>query len=196
MQLIKVTLNMKRYILPIILLAFANAAMPWALMPRVYQAYAKDTAYTNAELSVALKNTSGNDMRVDALRNFFEKRNSPLVPYAKAYVELADKHGVDWKLLPAISGLESSFGIHLMPGSHNGYGWGGGHIYFSSWEEGIDTINKALAEKYYGRGANTVWKIGPIYAESPTWAVRVNSFMEQIEAEHNKLQNSKLALTI
>ena len=136
------------------------------------------------------------DTRVKAIENVFKKHNSPLVEESRYFVEYADKYGVDWKLLPAISGLESSFGRRLMPGSHNAYGWGGGHIYFDSWEDGINTINKALAEKYVARGAKNVWEIGPIYAESPTWAVRVNSFMNKIDSEYVRLSTFAITPTI
>mgnify|MGYP003393774385 CR=1 FL=1 len=153
-------------------------------------------AYAKPEIAISNLSTKGPDHRVEALEKVFEKYNSPLLPYASAYVQSADKHGVDWKLLPSIAGLESSFGKRLMPGSYNGYGWGGGHIYFASWEDGIDKINSSLALKYYGRGANTVWSIGPIYAESPTWAVRVNGFMNQIDAQLAKIEIKKAPLTI
>lgn len=132
--------------------------------------------------------SNGLDMRGVAIEHIFKKYNSPLVGLGNTYVKYADKYGVDWKLLPSISGLESSFGIHLMPESYNGYGWGGGYIYFESWEDGIDTINKTLRANYMDKwGAKDVWSIGPIYAESKTWSVRVNHFMEEIEAEYEKI---------
>jgi hypothetical protein len=136
------------------------------------------------------------DLRVKALERLFEKHNSPLAPYAKVYVETADKYGVDWRLLPAISGLESSFGVHQLSGSHNSYGWGGGRIYFDSYEDGIETIISSLKKRYYDRGADTVYKIAPIYAESKTWAPRVTSFMNQIDAEYAHLGTHQLELTI
>jgi hypothetical protein len=137
------------------------------------------------------------DTRVVALQNIFKKYNSPLVPEAEYYVKYADKYDIDWRLLPAIAGLESGFARAHIEGSHNAYGWGRGRIYYTSWEEGIDTISKALAERYYARGADTVEKIGPIYAESPTWAVRVNNYIYQIESEYVKLNaESALALNI
>lgn len=136
-----------------------------------------------------------NDVRVRALKNVLQKYDSILVAEAEHYVRSADTYGIDWRLLPAIAGLESSFGRHYMPGSYNVYGWGGGHIYFDSWADGIDTISKSLSERYYARGADTVWTIGPIYAESPTWAVRVNSFMAQIDSEYNRLTVLSVAPT-
>lgn len=136
------------------------------------------------------------DLRAKALQNVLEKRNSPLAPYAGYYVNAADRNGIDWRLLPAIAGLESSFGLRQMPGSHNSYGWGGGHIYFDSVEDGIDTILIAFKNKYAARGAKTVEQIGPIYAESPTWVPRVRSFMNKFEAEYARLGMHSLELTI
>ena len=148
--------------------------------------YADQSSATSAALTPAVKPIiQAQDIRVAALENVFSKYNSPLKPYARDYVTLADKYGVDWKLLPAISGLESSFGKALISGTYNAYGWGSGTIYFKDWTDGIDTIDKSLKEDYMGRWkATDVWSIGPIYAASPTWSVRVNGFMNEINAEY------------
>ncbi len=132
------------------------------------------------------KNLS-NDVRVTAVQNVLKKYDSILVPEAENFVYYADKHGIDWRLLVSISGLESYFGARYVQGSYNAYGWGGGYIYFESWEDGIDTISYALKTKYYDRGANTVEKIGPIYAENPHWAERISRFMTQIDKEYINL---------
>lgn len=182
--------NMKKIITLVVIIIAAIA-----LMPKSAYALEKEQG-ASARLAIASQSVSSEDIRVKALTKVFEKYNSPLAQEAQSYVELADKNGVDWKLLPAISGLESSFGKRLMPNSYNAYGWGGGHIYFDSWAHGIDTITKALSEKYYARGATTVWTIGPIYAESPTWAVRVDSFMQSIEKEYIELLRSDVVITI
>lgn len=149
----------------------------------------ENIARSSARLSVQNKSQIGAlDARVQALKKIFQKYNSPLVDKAESFVKYADEYGVDWKLLPSISGLESSFGVYLMPGSYNAYGWGGGHIYFESWDDGIKTINRTLRENYMDKwGAEDVWSIGPIYAESKTWSVRVNSFMQEINREYLKL---------
>lgn len=151
--------------------------------------YAEEVHSSSAKLAnlVSIEKDYTLDTRTKAVRNIFKRYNSPLVDQAWVFVKYADEFGVDWKLLPAISGLESTFGLHLMPGSYNAYGWGGGRIYFDSWEEGIRIINQALRQNYIDRGADTVWLIGPIYAESPTWSVRVNYFMNEINEEYLKL---------
>jgi len=137
------------------------------------------------------------DMRVVALQNILKKHNSPLLPYASDYVKYADKYNVDWKLLPAISGVESTFGIALPAGSYNAYGWGGGSIYFKSWDEGIDTIDSTIRSNYMDKwNATTVWQIGPIYAASPTWSARVNNYMNEMDSEYIRLTSEKLTITL
>jgi hypothetical protein len=161
--------------------------------------FAVNTANTHAQVkpgSTHVFAMQSKDLRAQALENVLTKQGSPLAPYASYYVQSADRNEIDWRLLPAIAGLESSFGLRQMPGSHNSYGWGGGHIYFDSVEDGIDTINTAFKTKYAARGATTVEQIGPIYAESPTWVPRVRSFMNKFEAEYARLGMHSLELTI
>lgn len=160
-------------------------------------AHAEETQAPSARLTTDSSiEHQKSDIRVVALENIFKKYNSPLVTQAQTYVKYADKYNVDWKLLPAISGLESSFGVYLLPETHNAYGWGGGYIYFKDWEDGIDTINKSLREDYMDKWkAKNVWEIGPIYAESPTWSVRVDNFMNEINDEYIALMTKDLKPT-
>ncbi len=164
------------------------------LMPS--RVHAAGVSHESARLIAAHSSNAGIDARAEALRNVFKKHNSPLDVESEHFIRYADAYGVDWKLLPAISGLESSFGVHLLSGSHNAYGWGGGTIYFKTWEDGIATIDQALRENYINRGATDVWSIGPIYAESPTWAVRVDRFMNEINEEYLRLSTFNSAPNI
>ena len=127
------------------------------------------------------------DVRVAALQNVLKKYDSILVPEAENFVHYADKHGIDWRLLASISGLESGFGAQYVHGSYNAYGWGGGYLYFENWEDGINTISLALRKNYYDHGADTVAKIGPIYAASPYWSSRISSYIEEIDEEYINL---------
>src|SRR3972149_10979610 len=189
---------MKKFITVIILLFSAIFLSP-RLMWLSQDVYAEEIRSSSAKLvnEVIGEKDYNLDTRTKAVRNVFRKYNSPLVDQAVFYVKYADEFGVDWKLLPSIAGLESTFGRFLMPGSYNAYGWGGGRIYFESWEDGIRIITKSIRENYMDRwGATDVWSIGPIYAESPTWSVRVNRFMQEIEAEYQSLSTFKMALNI
>src|SRR3989344_2085956 len=108
------------------------------------KSFAESYHAPSAVLTPQVNPKQADDLRVEAVKNMFRQNNSPLEPYAQVYVEAADKYNVNWRLLPAISGLESSFGKFLMPNSYNAYGWGGGHIYFKDWKDGIFTITQTL----------------------------------------------------
>lgn len=122
------------------------------------------------------------DFRVVILRRFFKKYNSPLYPYADEFVETADKYGLDWRLVPAITGVESTFGKRIPYNSYNAYGWANGAYNFESWDESIEVVSSTLRYKYIDRGAYSVDQIGRIYAPpSSTWAYKVKFFMRRID---------------
>jgi hypothetical protein len=116
-----------------------------------------------------------------AIVEVLKRYNSPMTQHADAFLKACVKYNMDCYLLPAIAGLESSFGVHIWPDSHNAFGWGGGYIMFTSWEEGIDAVAAGLAKNYIGQGLLGVDAIGPKYSASPTWAPRVANFMTQFE---------------
>lgn len=136
------------------------------------------------------------DTRILRLENYLKSQGSPLASYAPKFVQEADKNQIDWRLLPAIAGIESSFGKRMIAGTHNAWGWGGGTIKFASWEEAIETISRALAEKYYARGLNTPEKINPVYCPpNKTWASKVRTFMTRIENYEEGIA-SEIALSL
>lgn len=156
---------------------------------------------TMAGSSAALTKTrnvaSDQDERVKRLSLFLKSRNSPLKSYAQDFIRTADKYGVDWKLVPSITGVESSFGLAIPQGSYNAYGWANGEFYFKSWPDSIEVVTKVLRENYIDRGADTVWKIAPIYAPpSQTWAGKVSNFMNNIENFPDPKNTRHLALSL
>ncbi len=135
------------------------------------------------------------DSRMKILAEFLKQYNSPLAPFSQDLVENADKYGLDWKLVAAISGVESTFGQQIPSESFNGWGWGifgNNTIRFSSWKEGIQTVSEGLKTNYIDKwGAKDVYEIGVLYAASPTWAQRVAYFMSSIdEFKDLKLANN------
>lgn len=135
--------------------------------------------------SASLKGDSNEvnyDMRVTELREYLESHNSPLAEYAEDFIKYSDQYDLDWRLVPAITGVESTFGKHIPYNSYNAYGWANGNYSFSSWEESIGHVSKTLAEKYIAKGANTSSEIGRIYAPpSSTWSSKVEYFKNKIE---------------
>jgi hypothetical protein len=124
----------------------------------------------------------GNDTRVTTLRKYLASHSSPLVDYADEFVATADKYDLDWRLVPAISGVESTFGKNIPKNSYNAYGWANGDFNFASWEDSIEVVSKALRTKYIDRGAPSINKIARRYAPpSSSWAWKVKFFMSKIE---------------
>lgn len=157
------------------------------------------TAGFSANLASAQSNIEY-DARVRVLEKYLEKYNSPLAPSAKTFVNEADKYNLDWKLVAAISGVESTFGHQIPYNSYNAWGWGiyGDNTYgFESFDAGIKTISKSLRENYINSwGAKDVYQIGRFYAASPTWAQRVDYFMRQIEKYQADNPANTLSLSI
>lgn len=150
-------------------------------------------ADSSASLSLVINpdNFAKPDGKIRQLRLFLESYNSPLATFSTDFVFMADRYGVDWKLVPAIAGVESTFGKFIPQGSYNAYGWANGNFYFQSWPESIEIVTRTLKEKYIDRGASTVEKIAQIYAPpSKTWAGKVRYFMDKIENFGREPQNS------
>lgn len=135
----------------------------------------------------AAPSTDQSYRRAVILYNFLDKYNSPLKVYSRDFVEKADQYNLDYRLVAAISGVESTFAQQLPYNSYNAWGWGiygTNMIYFKSYPEAIGTISKSLREDYINKwGAKDVYQIGRFYAASPTWAQRVVYFMSKIEDE-------------
>ncbi len=142
------------------------------------------------------------DIRAKVLENYLESVQSPMAPYAEVFVREADKYELDWRLVPAIAGLESSFGKYIPAGSYNAFGWGiftgktSGKT-FQSWEDAISTVSQGLKEKYIDDGLITIESIGNRYAASQTWAARIHIIMNRFsmpETNHDFVET--LAVTL
>lgn len=131
------------------------------------------------------------DRRAVILQAYLAKHKSPMQNHAADFVEAADTYNLDWKLVPAIAGVESTFGKHI-PGGYNGWGWGvygTNRIYFTSWRDGIFTVSQGLRTRYFDRGLTEPYAINKVYAASPHWGKNVTFFINDIskfEAEYNR----------
>ena len=116
------------------------------------------------------------------INRVLKEHNAPLASEANNFSASCIRHDIDCYLLPAISGVESGFGRALMPGSHNAWGWGGGYLYFPTWRDGIDAVDKGIRTGYVSKGLTTPELIAPVYAPpSHTWAGNVRMYKNQFE---------------
>lgn len=139
------------------------------------------------------------DSRAKILRDYLARYNSPLQNHAQDFIDAADSFNLDWKLVPAITGVESTFGKHI-PGGHNpatssynGWGWGvyGNKVTkFKSWREGIFTVSEGLKKNYIDQGLTDPYTINKKYAASPNWGRKVTYFLEDLERFASNYQQS------
>ncbi len=185
---------MKNILVPTILAALI------LLIPQYTFAQQKESATSANIKSATYFSEAGYDSRVKILKSYLESYNSPLAPYAQEFVGQADKYSLDWKLVAAISGVESTFGHQIPYNSYNAWGWGvygDNVIRFKSWSEGIDTISQGLRERYINQwGGQNIYQIGANYAASPVWAQHVELYMGRIQAFALNDPKSSLPLSL
>lgn len=144
---------------------------------RAQELSANESARIKTDTEVA-----GFDYRVENLRNFFSRYNSPLTMYADEFVGNADKNGLDYRLVASITGVESTFGKHIPYDSYNAYGWANGEYRFKSWQDSITHVSEVLKISYIDKGAPTIAKIARRYAPpSTTWKNGVTYFVGKID---------------
>ncbi len=123
-----------------------------------------------------------NTEKVNKIKKYLTKRNSPLAEYAEEFVKAADEFGIDYRIVAAISIIESGGGKkNFRP--YNAWGWGKSG--FNSWTEGIWAVSKGIG-KYYSKGATTPKYISKSYCppNADNWARKVQGVMNEIGNIH------------
>lgn len=132
------------------------------------------------------------DKRAVILKDYLQRYNSPLQYHAQDFIDAADESHVDWKLVPSIAGVESTFG-KFTPGGFNAWGWG---VYgtqalgFDSWRDGIFTVTQGLKQNYIDKGLNDPMAMNHVYAASPSWGWKVSYFLNDLD-QFTKIYESK-----
>lgn len=148
---------------------------------KLYAALPQETSKVTEGIAVA-------DGRSKIIENFFKGYNSILSNYGQLFISVADKYKLDWRLLPSIAMQESNGARKVITDSNNpfGYGiYGGLVIRFSSWEQSIERVGRALREDYLDKGLHTPSQImakytPPSLSSGGTWAKGVSSFMQEL----------------
>lgn len=101
------------------------------------------------------------DIRAEKIDAYFARYNLPLSGHGEDFVAAADTYGIDWRLLAAISFIESTGGkFACKKAAYSAFGWGSCKINFDSYKHAIDVVSKNLGghnpntEIHYG-GKNT-----------------------------------------
>lgn len=128
------------------------------------------------------------DARAKIIEVFFASHKAPLADLSNVFIAVSDKYKLDYRLMPAIAMQESNGGKRVITDSYNPFGYG---IYgklvtrFSSWEESIERVGRALREDYLNKGLQSPETImakytPPSLEKGGAWAKGVSSFMEEL----------------
>lgn len=117
------------------------------------------------------------DLRLAKLEQYLAARKSPVLHLAKDFLIAADKNGLDWRLLPSLSVVESSAGKHYR--NNNIFGWANGDKRFPSVKAGIHIVAAELANSRYYRGKSLDQKI-TTYNRLPHYKIQVKKVMAQV----------------
>lgn len=99
-----------------------------------------------------------------------------LDPYLAVSIVLLET-GCNWECSALVKQCNNVGGIKGSPGC-----WGGSYQKYSSLDTGIKSFMDLLYNNYYAKGLKTPEQINPKYAESKTWAQKVNKYIEQVKA--------------
>jgi hypothetical protein len=123
------------------------------------------------------------DTRAAKMRVVLTKYNSPMVGLEDVLIHTAEKYGLDWTLMAAIAGTESSFARRMPHECINPYGWGiygSNKLCFKSLKESIEGVASGLANKY---NISSIETIAYTYNKVSTegWISHTRFFMNKIK---------------
>jgi hypothetical protein len=129
------------------------------------------------------------ESRAKAIDDYFKDRSMPLEGTGMTFVLVAEKYGLDWRLMPAIGVRESSGGKNDC--GYNPFGWGSCKLHnFHSYEDAIESLGRNLGgankntARYYA-GKTTYEKLyyynGTVI---PSYPNEVISIMNKVERDY------------
>jgi hypothetical protein len=134
-------------------------------------------------LSGVSKVNAADNARVAQMHTVLESYHSPMSGHEGTLIDTAEKYHLDWTILAAIAGTESSFGIHMPDKCVNPYGWGiygDNKLCFKSFDDAITVVAEGLATKY---NISSLETIAHAYNTVSTdgWIAHTRYFMARIK---------------
>jgi hypothetical protein len=134
----------------------------------------------------------GDDPRLLKLERFFHGFQSPAHSIAKEFLKAADRNGLDWRLLPSLSILESGGGKESM--NNNILGWDSCRRAFPSIAAGVHYVAERLSVSSFYRDKSLDEKLRT-YNPNPGYPQRVRKVMRRLGPDrdvHSSLPQAPL----
>ena len=122
------------------------------------------------------------DNRIATLSYFMQRHGFAQPYYVNNYIQSADNYEIDWRLLPAITLIESS-GCRFYPRITNncwGYGSSDGLKHWDSIPEGIDFVNQQLANNRFYKDKDLYHKITTYNSVNPKYYGEIKNLMDEM----------------
>src|SRR5947209_8486131 len=117
------------------------------------------------------------DPRTVRLKRFFASLHCPVSYLSADFVRAADENGLDWRLLPSISVIESGGGKAYK--NNNIFGWANGDYLFPTLKAGIHHVAFKLGRSSLYRNRDVEAKLH-LYNPNEEYATNVMTVMNRI----------------
>lgn len=131
----------------------------------------------NPRHAIQAPDPNGADPRRERLEEFFGKRDCPALVVVGAFLHAADAYGLDWRLLPSISFVESTGGKAAK--NNNLFGWDNGQAEFTSLSAAVYAVGYSLAHSRLYKNKD-LDEILETYNPDAEYARKVKSVMYRI----------------
>ena len=135
--------------------------------------------------------------KIDA---YYAQHNLPLAGYGMQFVEVAEKYGIPYNLLPAVAMRESTGGKFAC--YNNPFGWGSCKIKFNNFNEAIESVGKNLGganpntARYYARESvkdKLYYYNGTIIKGYEDQVIAIMGMIDRMDIKESELENLELA---
>lgn len=121
---------------------------------------------------------SRKDPRWILIKQFFLDNGAPAHIYVDDFLIAADRNGLDWRLLPSLSMVESGGGREAR--NNNMFGWDNCKVHFRTVKEGIYRVASMLKNSSVYKSKTSLDEILWTYNPRKAYKVKVRALMAQL----------------
>jgi hypothetical protein len=195
MSSIKHSITRSFIIVPLVATTLSMSAFTAAINTAVTPTVSTDSTSVSVSAEPASVQTDADLAQVEReeeaakIDAYFTQNGMPLAGYGMKMVTEAEKHDIDWRLIPAIAIRESSGGLHQCKSvSYSPFGFGSCRISFKSYDSAIEVLatnlggdNPNTAKAYEGKDTKGILNKYNPPSVVPQYANQVISIMNKID---------------